>query len=83
MQRLKDLTLTVSEKKATLKFFSNEEICQLSSMNMCENKKYWYIHDIIDTISNRTEFQLNQIRTKKFQLTLSNIAVTLQYNQGH
>ena len=48
MQSLKDLAVTVSKKNAMLKYFSNnnnhyyfsnEEICQLCSLNMCENKK--------------------------------------------
>ena len=43
MQSLKDLALAVSEKKTTLQFsvvvfFSNEVICQLSPLNMCETQ---------------------------------------------
>ena len=51
MQSLKDLTLTVSKKEAVF-FFLNEKICQLSALNMCENKKkYWYIHDLFAVIN--------------------------------
>ena len=39
MKSLKDLALMVSKKKLMLKFFSNEEICQLSPLNMCEREK--------------------------------------------
>ena len=39
MQSLKDLALMVSEENPTLIFFSNEEICQLSPLNKCENKE--------------------------------------------
>ena len=40
MQSLKDFAFTVSVKMAMLKvFFSNEEMYQLSPLNMCENQK--------------------------------------------
>ena len=63
MQSLKDLALRVSEKKAMLKFFSSEEICQLSPLNMRKKSKWWYIHDLLDVINNRTKFHLSLIRT--------------------
>ena len=38
MQSWKDLTVTVSEKRPTLRiFFSIREICQLSPLNTCES----------------------------------------------
>ena len=39
MQSLKDLTLMLSKKKQMLKFFSYQEICQLSPLNMCKKSK--------------------------------------------
>ena len=27
-----------------------EEICQLSPLNMCDNQKQWYIHDLLYVI---------------------------------
>ena len=39
MQSFKDLALMVSDKKPTLKFFSNKEVCQISPLNMCKNQK--------------------------------------------
>ena len=87
MQNLKDLALTVSEKKATLRgcfvLFSNEETCQSTPLNMFKNQKLWYVHDLLDVINNRTKFQLNQIRTELFQLKLFDTAVILKHNQGH
>ena len=59
MQSLKDLALMVSEKKP---FFLNDEICQLSPLNMCEKQtnkqtnkqKQWHIHGLLDVIRTRT-----------------------------
>ena len=39
MESLKDLALMVSEKNPKLKFLSNEEICQLSPLNVREYQK--------------------------------------------
>ena len=50
----------VGEKANIKGFFSNEEICQVSPLNMCEKK--WYIHDLLDGINNRTKFQFTQMR---------------------
>ena len=50
-------------EKSTVKVFSNKEICQLSPMIMCQNQKQWYMHELLDVISNHTKFQLNWIRT--------------------
>ena len=41
----------------------------VSSLNMCENQKQWYVHDLLDVINNPTKFQLNWKRTN-FQLNL-------------
>ena len=79
MQSLKALALTVSEKKAMVKFFSNKEICQISPWNMCKNKKIWYIHDLIDIINNRTKFKHNRIRTYNCQLKLFDTVMILKH----
>ena len=77
----------VSEKKLMLKFcccFQREEMCPLSPLNMCEYKKIvWYVHDLLDVINIHTMFHLNRIRTNKFQLNFSDIAVTLKFIHGH
>ena len=65
-----------------LKSFPNEEVCQLSPLNMCATQK-WYIYDLLDIINYCTKFQLNWIRKSNFQLKLSDTAVNLKYNQGH
>ena len=54
---------------------------QLSLLNMCESKKQWYIHDLLNVPNNPTKFQLNQIRTSNFELK-TDTAVTLKC-QGH
>ena len=60
MLNFKDLALMVPKKKSTLKvFFSNEEICQLSLLNICKNQKQWYIHELLEVINNRTKFQID------------------------
>ena len=55
MQSLKDL--------ANVKFSSEKESCQLSPLNMYENQKWKYIHDLLHVINNCTQFQLKRIRT--------------------
>ena len=44
--------------KTQWEFLSNQEACQLSSLNMCESQKYWYIHDLLDVLDKPTKFQL-------------------------
>ena len=39
MQSLKGLSFTVSEKKPTIFFLSNNEVCNLSPLNACKSKK--------------------------------------------
>ena len=58
MQSLKALALMVAEKKPTLKVLSNEEICQLSPLNMCPHQKRWYIHDLFGLLNNLGSFNL-------------------------
>ena len=65
--------LMESEKKP------NEKICRLSPLNMCKNKKEWYIHDLLNIINNHTKFQHNLIRTKKNSVK-TDTAVSLKYN---
>ena len=60
VQNLKDLNSVEKKEKK----FSNEETCQWSPLNMSKNKKWWYIHDLLDVIYNPTKFQLNQMRKK-------------------
>ena len=87
MQSLKDLAFMVSEKKQTLKFFSNEKKkkkkSRLSPLNMCETQKEWYVHDLLDIINNHTKFKLNWIRRYNFWLKLCDTAMTLKSSQGH
>ena len=45
--------------------------------------KKWYIHYLLDLLTNLTQFQLKWIRTKKFWLKLINIALTLKYCYCH
>ena len=50
----------VSEKKPTLKFFLNKEICQLSPLNKYPPpKKKRHIDDQLDVINSCIKFQLN------------------------
>ena len=67
MQSLKDLVLTVWEK-AKIQVSSNKKICQIPPLNMHTNQKKLYIHDLLYIMKNPTKFQLNWIRTWKFQL---------------
>ena len=39
-------------------FFSNEEICQLSYLNMCDHQKQVIIHDLLDVLKKPIKFQL-------------------------
>ena len=78
MQSLKDLAYMVSKKKAKVKVFSNKEICQLSPLNMCENKKSCYIQDLLGITPKRTNFKLTPIRTNNFQFKPFDIAVILK-----
>ena len=49
--------------QSEIKVLSNQETDQLYPLNMCESKKEWHIHDLLDVLNNPTKFQLNQIRT--------------------
>ena len=53
VQSFKDLVINGVQENADVRcwFFL---ICQLSPLNMCENQKYWYIHDLLDEIGNHT-----------------------------
>ena len=67
MQSVKNLTRTVSVKKPTREFLSNQETHQSSPLNMCESQKYRYIHDLLDVLNNPTNFQLYRASTKNFR----------------
>ena len=43
-------------EKADVRGFSNEEKCQLSSLNMYLKQKQWYIRDLLDVINDRSKF---------------------------
>ena len=73
----------MSTKKPTGKFLSNQKTCQLSSLNMCQSEKYWYIHYLLDLLNDPTKFKHSWIRTQNFHLKLFDTAVTLKYGQGH
>ena len=49
---------SVRERANNKKFLSNQETCQLSPLNTCESKKYWYIHDLLDVLNNPESFNL-------------------------
>ena len=61
MQSLKDLTLTVSTKKAMLKFFFKQG--NMSIISFKHVWKKWYIHDLLEVIYYNMKFQLNQTWT--------------------
>ena len=73
----------VFEKKPTLKFRSNEEICKITPLNMDDHQKRRHIHDLFAVHNNSIKIQLNRIIISKFQLKPFNTAVTLNYAQGH
>ena len=50
-------------KKPVLTILSNQETCQLPPLNMRENEKQGYNHDLLGTLNNPTKFQMNHIRT--------------------
>ena len=70
-------------QKANRKILSNQKTCQLSSLNMCQSEKYWYIHYLLDLLNDPTKFKHSWIRTQNFHLKLFDTAVTLKYGQGH
>ena len=49
MQSLKNLAWTVSVKKPMIKFSANQENGPSSPLNMNENPKKSYIHDLLNT----------------------------------
>ena len=71
------------QKKAMLKFLSNQETCQLSPLSRCESPRHLYIFDLVDIVNNYTNFQLNRTITCKYQLKLYDTTVALKYGQGH
>ena len=69
-------------KKLTLKFFFSQSTSFISLEYVHKRKLLVYSLSTY-LLNNPTKFKFNQTRTIKFQLKLFNIAVTLEYGQGH
>ena len=66
----------MSAKKPILKVLSNQKT-QLSPLTRTKSELQNFL------LNNTTKFQPDWLRTQTFQLKLFNIAVTLEYGQGH
>ena len=78
MQNLKNLAWTVSMEMPIIKCVFCQIRKHLNYLTWIHGKKREkrYIHDLLDLLNNSTEFILNWIRIKFFQLKLFDTAVT-------